>query len=359
MSKLRKSKSLIVTAALIAVVGTAAFASAANAAVQANGSDGPVYLGDNNSNALITAGSTMAWNDDNFGFTDPANVSSPFVCPSDATGSLSFIAPTGQERTFANWSAYAVAGFVSGKNIVQFTTSPYGQILGNGAAVKAAGGSYSIGVACTVNSNTKLASSGVWYLAARFTAGTGAFTVTQPDSAVVSPSPSPSPSGGSSTSIALQATTAAAQDGSLSLIAPSNATVVFGAATVDPTTHLSTSTGTLGDVTVADGRVVTHTGWDLTTSVTAFTLVGDSTKTIANSQLGFLPKFVSVPTGSNISKSVGQLAGSAVYGAPFASADNGANVGNTVMNAALTFVAPSTSTPGTYNSTMTLTLVGK
>ncbi|MBK4348609.1 hypothetical protein [Lacisediminihabitans changchengi] len=358
MLSFTKSRTILVGAAVLAVVAGATVAISASAAIQPNGSQAPVYIGDSNTNALIPAGSVIDWNDDNFGFNNPADVSTPYVCPADATGSVTFLAPKGQEFTMANYSAVGSSLFypAGSKNVAQFTTSPYQQNVGNAAAVKAAGGDYSIGLACTINNGSKLASTGVFFASIHVTAVTGKFTVDQPTETGSTTPPTP-PTG--SADLNLKATTLAAQDGVLSLVAPAATTVLIGNPVLDPATQLSTSTGTLGDVKVSDGRVASHTGWDLTTKVTDFVLEGDNTKTISKAQLGFAPKLISKPTGANITAGTKQAAGTAVYDAAFASADNGVNVGDTVVNADLTFVAPATAAAGTYDSTLTLTLTSK
>jgi len=358
MFSTKKTRTFLIGTAVFAVLAGASVAVSASAATQPNGSQAPVYIGDSNSNALVPAGTSIDWTDDNFGFHNPADVSTPYVCPADATGSITFLAPKGQEFTIGNYSAVGLSAFypAGSKNVSQFTTSPYQQNTGNAAAVKAAGGDYSIGLACTINNGSKLASTGVFFASVHITPVTGKYTVDQPieDGPVIPPT---QPTG--SADLNLQATTLAAEDGVLSLVAPSTTTVLIGNPVLDPTTHLSTSTGKLGDVTVSDGRVATHKGWDLTTKVTDFVLQGDATKTIAKTQLGFAPKLISKPANSTIAAGAPQIAGSAVYEAGFASADNGANVGNTVVNADLTFIAPATAAAGTYDSTLTLTLTSK
>jgi hypothetical protein len=356
MLKNRATRIAIIGAAALAVIAGTAVATAANAAVQPNGSDVPVYIGDSNSNALVPAGTTFHWTDDTFGFTNPADVSAPFSCPADAQNAISFLAPKGQERTMSAWSAWGQVGFypAGSKTVSQFPTALYAQIIGNAPGVKTTGGDYSIGLACTINNDVKLASAGVFFASVHVTAGSGNYTVDQPTGDVVVTPPT------GSADLHLKATTLAAADGVLSLVAPTNTTVLIGNPVLDPISKLSTSTGTLGDVTVSDGRVVTHRGWELSAAVTDFALEGDASKTIGKAQLGFAPKIVSSPTGATgVTKAAAQPAGSAVYAAAFAAADNGPVVGNTVVNADLTFVAPATAAAGTYNSTLTLTLVGK
>jgi hypothetical protein len=357
MLKNKTTRLVVIGTALLAVVAGAAIATSANAITQANGSQDKVYIGDSNSNALVPAGSTLAWDDATFGYGDSANVNTPYACPADATGSISFVAPKGQEFTMASWSGTTLSLFVPGtKTVQQFDTTLSDHTGAGMGAVKASGGNFSVGLACTINNQTKLASTGVYFASVHITAVTGAYTIDQPTEDVVVVPPTPA---SGSQDLNLKATTLAAQDGVLSLLAPASSTVLIGNPVLDPTTHLSVSTGKLGNVTVSDGRVVTHKGWDLTTSVSAFTLEGDSTKTIPAAQLGLAPKVISQPTNSVVTAATAQIAGSATYTSPFASADNGANVGNTVVDADLTFIAPATATAGTYDSTLTLTLTSK
>lgn len=358
MLKNKTTRVVVFGAAILAVVAGAAVATTANAATQVNGSQGKVYIGDVLTNALVPAGHVFAWTDDTFGFGDSANASTPYTCPADATGSVTFLAPKGQEFTLANWKATGSSLFYpsTSKNVAQFNTSLYGQNVGNAAAVQASGGDFSIGLACTINNQTKLASTGIYFASIHVTAVTGAYTVDQPTEDVVAPPITP-PSG--SQALTLKATTLAAQDGVLSLLAPASSTVLIGNPVLDPTTHLSVSTGKLGNVTVSDGRVVTHPGWNLTTAVSVFTLEGDSTKTIPAAQLGLSPIIVSKPLNSVVTAASAQIAGSGASTSSFASADNGANVGSTVVDADLKFIAPATATAGTYDSTLTLTLTSK
>jgi hypothetical protein len=337
--------------AVMAIVAGAAVVQSANAATQANGSDGAVYIGDSLSNALVPAGQTLAWTDDTFGFGDPSNVATPYVCPVDATGSVTFVAPKGQERTVANWSGTGTSLFAPAgtKNVAQFNTSLYGQNGPSYATVKSSGGDYSVGLACTINNGTKLASAGVYFASIHVTAVTGDYTVTQPDTAVVTP-----PASGSFDQT-LQANTLAAVDGNLNLIAPTNATATIGNPVLDPITKLSTSTGVLGDFSVQDDRVVSHPGWTLTSTVTDF--VNGST-TIDKKQLGIAPKLVSTET-TGAAVAAAQVAGSGVYPSSFAATDASGAVGKTVLNADLKFVAPASAPAGTYTSKLTLTLASK
>ena len=356
MLKHKTTRAVVIGAAVLAVVAGAAVASTAYAANQPNGSQGAMYIGNANTNALVPAGTTSAFNAANFGYSNPVDVTAPYTCPADATEVASFVALAGQESTIANWAGTAFAGFATGtKNVVE-PDANLSDFLGNGTtAMKATGGNYSVGFACTINGGTKLASSGVYFASLHIAAG-GAYTIDQPT--VPGPTIPPLPPVGSQ-ALTLKATTLAAQDGVLSLLAPASSTVLIGSPVLDPTTHLSVSTGKLGNVTVSDGRVVTHPGWNLTTAVSVFALEGDATKTIPAAQLGLSPIIVSKPLNSVVTAASAQIAGSGASTSSFASADNGANVGSTVVDADLKFVAPATAPAGTYDSTLTLTLTSK
>ncbi|MBN9105138.1 MAG: Ig-like domain repeat protein [Propionibacteriaceae bacterium] len=119
----------------------------------------------------------------------------------------------------------------------------------------------------------------------------------------------------------------------------------------------SLSSGSLGSFKVTDLRQVSKPGWDLNTSVLDFT---KGTDVIDKSALGIDPKLISqAGTGATApTLSAKQDAGSASYPWTFATLANGFS-GVTNYNADLTFLAPAGKPAGTYNSTLTLTLVSK
>jgi hypothetical protein len=340
----------LVAAAIAGLSATAAFA-----APVPTGSEGPVYIYDAGNETRFADNFVFAYDAEVVASLSPTAATTPFVCPAASVTTRTFVTPVGTERTISSWTSYADGGFNPGtKQVIEPSANLLAQILGSQAAVKAAGGNYSYGIACLKDNNVNFASStlGVWFTTIHVTAGTGAWTVDVPDSTVVTP---PTPSSGSFNSN-LQATTIAAADGTLNLVAPASATVLIGNPTL--VNHLSTSTGTLGNFTVQDGRVVTHPGWTLATTVTDFTNASDATVTIGKAQLGIKPVAVS-STAAGVTIGAEQVAGSGVYPAGFASADNSAAVGNSVFNANLTFVAPANKPAGTYNSVLTITLASK
>jgi len=154
-------------------------------------------------------------------------------------------------------------------------------------------------------------------------------------------------------SVSLNATVVDAADGTLSLAVPSAASVTFGSAVL--VANKSTSTGTLPNITVNDARVHSRPGWNLTASVTDFSYL---TNSISKTQLGLVLNKVSA-TAAATQVGVTQVAGAASYPAVIATGDAANTVGETVINGALTFVAPQEKPAGTYTSTMTLTLVSK
>jgi len=348
-------KKTIAAAVVGAVLATALGASVSAAfAAEPNGSDGKFYILDAGTGAQVPAGTTLGWD---YGVISSSSndinevENATYPCSADALSVRTFISPRGQERNPAAWIAYADNGFLPGTKTIKLPSAQLtNNVLGAQNSVRAAGGNYSTGVACLKNNNQTAAASGVFYTYISVTAGTGAWTFETP--AAVAAPVDPSLTG----DVNLSATTIAAQDGTLSLEVPANAVAAIGTPTL--VNQLSVSTGQLGNFTVKDSRVVTHKGWTLTSTVTEFTNTADATAKIEAKQLGVKPKVVST-TATGVTASTETVAGAAVYPAPFASATNDAQVGDTVLNADLKFVAPANKAAGTYTSKLTLTLASK
>lgn len=329
----------LVTVSLASIGATSANAASAP-------SDGPAYIFDAGTGLPISdAGHVFDWNDEIVGGPDAIDPMVPFHCSADATDSYAFLAPQGQERTRSAWQAYSTSGFMApgSKDVLLYAVSPYKQTNGNQGVVKAAGGKWSIGLACMKDNGVNFADSGAWWIPVTIEAVTGKFTV----------DPLGDPVAGSPASIDLEATTVASTpdvDGPLSLNVPAGAKATLGTATL--VNGLSTSTGKLGEFTVTDERAIAKKGWTLTSSVADFV---NGTNTIDKKQLGIKPIVVS---GTGVAGAE-QTAGSAAGSAPFASLAAGVAVGTTKLNADLTFVAPKDSVVGTYTSKLTLTLASK
>jgi hypothetical protein len=347
----------VVTGILIAGV-----ASVASAATQTNGSDGPLHIY-NGSGNLVSPSTTIKWSmtdSESYASASSTDATAKLVCPSDSTAYATFISAQGQERVKANWKAYETAGFAGGvKEIEGANITPDQQTNGTPgqASLQSSGGSFSLGVACTkTNGNVVTAA---FYRYITVTPGTGDFTATATADVVSTPSPTPTPVNTALTgSIALSATTTAAVNGTLSLSVPANAAATFGSPTL--VANKSTTEGTLPNVTVTDGRVVTRQGWTLSANVADFVNASDNTITIGKANLGIQPTVVAgSTTATGVTAGTATIAEDADY--PFTFAEGAANnaVGNSVLGGNLVFVAPQEKAAGTYTSTLTLTLASK
>lgn len=144
-------------------------------------------------------------------------------------------------------------------------------------------------------------------------------------------------------------------NGVLSLVVGGAASATFGAPTL--INNRSTTLGALGNVVVADGRTLTREGWTLSANVADFVNAADGS-VINSSQLGIVPQLVSTDA-LGIALFPGQVAGSARFPMNVAAGAPAQPVGTTVIDAGLTFVAPPEKSVGTYQSTLSLTLVSQ
>ncbi|MBO1737930.1 hypothetical protein [Leifsonia sp. TF02-11] len=330
---------------------TALVAGAASAAVAATPTDGPAYLFDNDAAAYVADGTTLDWSQDILISPSKTDPFQPYQCPADATHSISFWTTPGTERDPKSYKAWNLVGLNAQKTIIAPDISPVQTLSGSMSTIRSTGGDYSIGVACAKDNGVNFASSGAWWFTAHVGVGTGKYTFDPVTSTPTDPGNPPSGTG----SIGIEATTVGAQDGTLSLVVPSGAKATLGTATL--VNQLSTSTGALPQFQVSDQRVVTKPGWDLTASTADFVNAADSTKKIDSKQLGVKPKLVTNPGG--VLAGTEHVAGDATAFSGFASAAAGSGTGTTNLSADLTLVAPASTPAGTYDSTMTLTLVSK
>ncbi|SDZ13594.1 hypothetical protein [Herbiconiux ginsengi] len=344
------------------VAGTiiAVSAGAANAAVDpTTGSKGPLYIADANDGSLWPVTTPVPFSQAVIARASDTDLAAVFVGSNDSTGVETFISPRGQETNPSAWLAYAPNDFIQGtKNVSYPSMRLDDNINGSLTAVKA-GGNFSVGFAFMKNNYLNVSADGAYFTNITVTPGTGGADPTWEFAVPSTTVPEQPPVG--SAEINLQATTIGAVDGTLNLVAPTvgtakieNPTIVGG---------LSTSTGTLGEFTVQDTRVVSHPGWTVTTKVDPFVNASDASKVIANTQLGLAPAAAANFTlNPLVTLANPQVAGSANYGgtgAVFAQAGNTSAVPESKFNAALTFVAPANMPAGTYNSKLTLTLTSK
>jgi hypothetical protein len=351
-----KKKSLRTTGmALVAATLVVGIGSVSMAAVQTNGSDGPLHIYDGGSVTLVSPATSMSWSGDLLASSSSTDAAAAITCPTASTGYRTFISARGSERTPANWSAFKSGSFAdSTKTIAYESLTPTSLINGTPgqAAVKASGGDFSLGIACTSNSGVTV--NEAFYRYVTVTAGTGAF-VAAATADVASPEPTPTADPTMTGTIALSATTTAAQDGTLSLSVPANAAATFGSPSL--VNNKSTTTGTLPNVTVTDERIVSRQGWSISANVADFVNSSNNAITIGKTNLGIAPSIVTNAGG--VTAGAATTAGSATYPATFAEASVSNGVGTSVIGGNLTFVAPQDKAAGTYTSTLTLTLVSK
>jgi len=316
-------------------------------AVESNGSSVAMYQLDGETGEYVAPGAVVAWDYSAVGSPSKTDIDATFTGPDDAVAIRTFISPRGQESNISAWSAWADGGFSPNSKLVLLPNiSPSGMFGGQFQSVRDNGGQFSIGFAYVNNNGLTIASQGPVFHYITVAPG-GSYTFEDPTTAA----PTTPPVG--SADINLSATTVAAADGTLSLVVPANASATIGNATL--VNNLSTSTGVLGDITVKDSRVITHKGWELSSTVSDFA-AGSSV--IAASQLTVRPRVVSTTAAAGSVAAAAEGA-AATTAKPFASATDAAQVGDTVLNADLKFVAPATSAAGTYTSKMTLTLTSK
>jgi hypothetical protein len=117
------------------------------------------------------------------------------------------------------------------------------------------------------------------------------------------------------------------------------------------------STGTLGDVTVSDGRNQSHPGWRVTGQVSDFT---NGTNTIDGNGLGWTPSIKTPNAANDVVAGPAVAAGSnpgLKQGSGLASAAAAKGLGTTVLSAALSLTAPSSTAAGSYSATLTITAI--
>lgn len=168
-------------------------------------------------------------------------------------------------------------------------------------------------------------------------------------------------------SVSVQAGVADATNGQLALSIPNSASATMSSPSL--VDNFSVTTGTLGAITVNDGRVVTRDGWDLKATVADFVNGSNSAIKIAASQLTITPSITSSPSAGNVQAGTGgavvnsstpfTLASQAAAGGATAGNVDANYVGTTVVNATLSLKAPQWKPAGTYTSTITITVISK
>lgn len=145
-----------------------------------------------------------------------------------------------------------------------------------------------------------------------------------------------------------------AETGALAL-SLTETSVDLGDAALNSTADAYEASGLLPLVTVTDTRTTVNPGWSLAGQSSDFSTSGSDT--LAGSALGWTPEVVSTSDGQTVTAGATVEAGTGFTGgAVLGSAESGQGVGTAQLGANLRFTAPTTTAPGEYTATITLTL---
>ncbi|WP_199182897.1 hypothetical protein, partial [Cryobacterium sp. M25] len=187
-------KSRLVAAGVVSlalVAGATAAATAATAATQTNGSAAPVYMYDTDA-VQVSDGRVWGWKEDLFGSSTQGDINGEFTCPANSTNIFAFLATPGTENTVLTWKAYAPLAFNGAtRNVLNPTLAPISLINNSQTAARNAGGNYSLGLACTMNSGVTVTAA--FYRTISVVPVTGAFTFLPQADVPVTPTPTPTP----------------------------------------------------------------------------------------------------------------------------------------------------------------------
>ncbi|MFJ6652770.1 hypothetical protein ACIQLJ_08245 [Microbacterium sp. NPDC091313] len=273
-----------------------------------------------------------------------------FHGPSDAANVKVFLSKPGDELDSQKWIASGSNAFAdsSAKTVLTPALTPNnmgGDPTGI-AAAKANGGKFSMGLAYTDLAGVVVKKVTFVYI----TVAPGGDYTYEPTVEATTTTP---PTTGASTDIDISADVQEAP-GALTFTVPTASVALTTA--INPTTQQSESTGSLSGIQVSDTRrTADRKGWDLTQSVANFV---SGANTIDKKNFGVTV----TKTGGATAAAAGaaQVAGSATYPSPFATASAGVSTEPTTqLKADLKLVAPAGTPAGTYTSKMTLTLVSK
>ena len=187
--KTRLAAAGVVSLALVA--GATAAATAATAATQTNGSAAPMYMYDTDA-IQKSDGYVWGWKEDLFGSSTQGDINGEFTCPANSTNIFAFLATPGTEKTVLTWKAYAPLAFNGAtRNVLNPTLAPISLINNSQTAARNAGGNYSLGIACTMNSGVTVTAA--FFRTISVVPVTGAFTFLPQADVPVTPTPTPTP----------------------------------------------------------------------------------------------------------------------------------------------------------------------
>lgn len=191
LKKITRVATIGLISGLLAVAGPMASAHAATEPTFPTGSDAKVWLVDATNNITVPAGTQLAWNDGQAPSLSAISTSAtpvdyeptrlPFV--SGALQFVSFISDPGHERTVADWKASGTTSTLDGIGALLPEITPSSLTNGGGAAVKTAGGTYSLGIAYLNNGGLTVVAA--YYTTINVDAGTGTWKFATPTTDVV------------------------------------------------------------------------------------------------------------------------------------------------------------------------------
>ncbi|PKQ32282.1 MAG: hypothetical protein CVT62_04480 [Actinobacteria bacterium HGW-Actinobacteria-2] len=195
LNKFHRLAAAGVIAGLLGLALPAALVQAADTPSFPAGSAGDVYLVNGKTNQVYAAGSELAWDETQGVFLSATSVASTpadsaayealrLPAPTDgATTATTFLAAPGHEATVADWKAYSDPVPLNSKGVLLPQVTPSYQAYGAGLAdglgalaVKATGGTYSLGVAYLKGSTVVK----TYYTTIAVTSGSGAFKFATP-----------------------------------------------------------------------------------------------------------------------------------------------------------------------------------
>jgi hypothetical protein len=133
--------------------------------------------------------------------------------------------------------------------------------------------------------------------------------------------------------------------------------VLLGTARLSPDSRSFSAGGLLGAITISDGRSDTSPGWSVNGQISDF--LGAAGR-FSGSYLGWSPVVVTQDAGDDVVAGAAVTAGTTpgLTGASgLASAAAGGGLGTSVLSANLDLEIPSSTLPGAYSATLTITAI--
>ena len=195
------TRAAVAAAGALALVALGTSTASAADTVSDPNFQGTIHIADASTAEAVTG--TIGFEQQVVGLLDAADYNVTYPIPAGATGGWVFVSPQGSESTPGAWNAKSVLALTPGGILLPNVSLTNQTIAGGGTpnginAVKAAGGSYSIGIAFTKDNGINLIPSSLYYGHISVTAGSGDWTYTPVEvaktattTAVTLPSPAP------------------------------------------------------------------------------------------------------------------------------------------------------------------------